>query len=135
MFWGQAGLVPVVQMWLLWCWPTPDVAGQISKELGASRELGMDAPGPGNCGRDAPLDLPALQGCSGARLLCHFPAPRSGAGLAERNVEFGLGGRREGGSFSCQHSPCAHRVTSFSCARANLLLPAGEKPQLHCKAK
>lgn len=61
----------------------------------------------------------------------HFQALASGAGLAERNAEFGPGRGRE--DLSAQLL-CAEG-DQFSYARANLLLSAGGKPQLHNKRK
>lgn len=64
----------------------------------------------------------------------HFQALVSGAGLAEGNAEFGPGRGRE--NLSAASTVVLHgKVTSFSCAQANLLLSAGEKSQLHYKAK
>lgn len=74
--------------------------------------------------------LPAPRGCSGARLL----HPSSGEWGKVRNAELEAGRGRE-------DLPAAStvvlygKVTSFSCAQANSLLSAGEKPQLHDREK
>lgn len=64
----------------------------------------------------------------------HFQALASGTELEERNAEFGSGRGRE--DLSAAGTVDLHgKVTSFACAHANLLLSAGEKPQLRYKAK